>query len=161
MLNDDYRDMLRALSAEGAEYLLVGAYAMAAHGYLRATMDIDLWVKPSTANADAVLRALSRFGAPLHDLTAQDLQQDDTVYQIGVAPRRIDIITGATGLDFAAAQSRATTVVVDDLEIRILSLEDLIANKRATGRTRDLADAEALEALRTTEGPAAEMPDRP
>lgn len=148
MLNDDYKDMLRALSTEGVEYLLVGAYAMAAHGYPRATMDIDLWVNPSPGNAAAVLRALTRFGAPQHDITAQDLQRDDMVFQIGVAPRRIDIITGATGLHFTRAQRRATSVIIDDLQVPVLSLDDLITNKRATGRSRDLADAEALEALR-------------
>jgi hypothetical protein len=159
MLNDDYRDMLRALSGEGVEYLLVGAYAMAAHGYPRATMDIDLWVRPSAANADAVLRALTRFGAPLENLSANDLQRDDTVFQIGVAPRRIDIITGATGLQFSAARRRAMTVMIDDLAVPILALEDLIANKRATGRTRDLADAEALEALRDNDPAANDLPE--
>jgi regulator of sirC expression with transglutaminase-like and TPR domain len=103
MLNKDYRDILLALAAEKAEFLLVGAYAMAVHGYPRATMDIDIWVKPSCDNARAVLRALKRFGAPLHDLTEADLQKDDTIFQIGVAPRRIDLITGATGLRFDEA----------------------------------------------------------
>jgi hypothetical protein len=69
MLNEDYKDMLRALSDEKVKFLLVGAYAMAVHGYPRATMDIDIWVQPSSGNADAVLRALKRFGAPLHNLT--------------------------------------------------------------------------------------------
>ncbi len=95
MLNEDYKDMLHALSVEKAKFILVGAYALAAHGYPRATMDIDIWVKPSPKNADAVLRALRRFGAPLHNLTREDLQKDGTIFQIGVAPRRIDIITEA------------------------------------------------------------------
>ncbi len=93
MLNEDYKDMLRALSEEKVKFLLVGAYAMAAHGYPRTTMDINIWVMPSPQNADAVLRALRRFGAPLHNLTKEDLQKDGTIFQIGVAPRRIDIIT--------------------------------------------------------------------
>ncbi len=76
MLNEDYRDMLHALAEEKVRFLLVGAYAMAAHGYPRATMDIDIWVMPSPQNADAVLRALRRFGAPLHNLTKEDLQKD-------------------------------------------------------------------------------------
>jgi hypothetical protein len=87
MLNEDYRDILHALAEEKVRFLLVGAYAMAAHGYPRATMDIDIWVMPSPQNADAVLRALRRFGAPLHNLTKEDLQKDETVFQIGVAPR--------------------------------------------------------------------------
>ena len=96
MLNEDYRDMLQALADEKVSFLLVGAYAMAAHGYPRATMDIDIWVMPSPQNADAVLRALRYFGAPLHNLTKEDLLKDGTIFQIGVAPRRIDIITAAS-----------------------------------------------------------------
>jgi hypothetical protein len=148
MLNKDYRDILHALAGENAKFLLVGAYAMAAHGYLRATMDIDIWVLPSADNARAVLRALKRFGAPLHDLTEADLQRDDTIFQIGVAPRRIDIITGATSLRFDEASERSVELEMEGIQVRILSLDDLIRNKRAAGRTKDLADAEALESLR-------------
>ena len=103
MLNEDYRDMLQALVDEKVRFLLVGAYALAAHGYPRATMDIDIWVMPAPDNADAVLRAIRRFGAPLHNLTKADLERDGTVFQIGVAPRRIDIITAASGLQFDPA----------------------------------------------------------
>jgi len=151
MLNEDYRDMLHALSDEKVKFLLVGAYALAAHGYPRATMDIDIWVMPSPENAEAVLRALTRFGAPLHDLTKEDLQKDGTVFQIGVAPRRIDIITGATGLHFEETLRNSITVNIEGIEIHIPSINDLIRNKRATGRTKDLADAETLEALKKSE----------
>ena len=147
MLNNDYKEILQCLAEEKAKFLVVGAYALAAHGYPRATMDIDLWVLPSPENAEAVLRALHRFGAPLHGLTASDLQRDDTIFQIGVAPRRIDIITGASGLEFKEAFAHSTPVVIEGLKLRILSINDLIRNKRASGRTKDLADAEALEEL--------------
>ena len=148
MLNEDYKEMLQCLAAEDVKFLLVGAYALAAHGYPRATMDIDFWVLPSPENAKAVLRALQKFGAPLHGLTLSDLQKDDTVFQIGVAPRRIDILTGASGLQFDEAFQRSSPVEIEGLQIRIPSTGDLIRNKRAAGRTKDLADAEALEALR-------------
>ncbi len=151
MLNEDYREMLQCFADEDVEFLLVGAYAMAAHGYPRTTLDIDFWVRPSRKNAEAVLRALHRFGAPLHGLTVDDLQKDDTVFQIGVAPRRIDIITGASGLEFAGAFQRSTEVQLEGITVRIPSVEDLIRNKRASGRTRDLADAEALESLLNSE----------
>jgi predicted nucleotidyltransferase len=151
MLNEDYRDMLQALSDEKVRFLLVGAYALAAHGYPRATMDIDIWIMPSPKNADAVLRALRRFGAPLHNLTKEDLQRDGTIFQIGVAPRRIDIITAASGLYFEDAYERSLSVNIEGIEVHIPSIEDLIRNKRATGRTKDLADAEALESLRNSE----------
>jgi hypothetical protein len=150
MLNEDYTDMLRTLSVEKVKYLLVGAYAMAAHGYPRSTLDIDFWVQQSPQNADAVMRALQRFGAPLGDLTAEDLQKNGTIFQIGVAPRRIDIITEATGLEFGEAYERSQPVTIEGIEVRIPSIADLIRNKRSTGRTRDLADAEALEALESS-----------
>lgn len=153
MLNEDYKEMLQCLVDEGVKFLLVGAYALAAHGYPRATMDIDLWVMPSPDNAQAVLRALRKFGAPLHGLSSADLQKDDTVFQIGVAPRRIDIITGASGLRFEEAFQASSLIEIEGLKIRIPSIGDLIRNKRATGRTKDLADAEALESLQSFSPP--------
>jgi len=152
MLNEDYKDMLRALSDEKVRFILVGAYALAAHGYPRATMDIDIWIMPSPENADAVFRALGRFGSPLHNLTKEDLQRDGTVFQIGVAPRRIDIITTASGLQFEPAYRDSIPVSIEGIEIRIPSIDNLILNKRATGRTKDLADAEALEFLKNPIG---------
>jgi hypothetical protein len=151
MLNEDYRDMLRALSAEKVRFLLVGGYAMAAHGYLRATGYIDIWVMASAENAQAVLRALNHFGAPLHDLTAEDLQKEGTVFQIGVAPRRVDILTTASGLRFEDAFAHSICTDIEGIEVHIPSREDLIRNKRSCGRTKDLADAEALEALNDAE----------
>ena len=151
MLNEDYKDMLRALSDEQVKFLLVGAYAMAAHGYPRATMDIDIWVMPSPQNADAVLRALRRFGTPLHNLTGEDLQKEGIVFQIGGSPRRIGIITSASGLVFEEAYRRSLSVNIEGIEVHIPSIPDLIRNKRASGRTKDLADAEALESLRNSE----------
>ena len=151
MLNEDYKDMLRALSDEKVRFLLVGAYALAAHGYPRATMDIDIWVMPSPENADAVLRSLRRFGAPLHNLTKKDLLKDGTIFQIGVAPRRIDIITAASGLRFEPTYRNSIAINIEGIEVRIPSIDDLILNKRAIGRTKDLADVEALEALKKSE----------
>ena len=144
ILNEDYRDILQAFTEERVDFILVGAYAMAVHGYPRATMDIDLWVMPSPENADAVLRALKRFGSPLHGMTAKDLQHADTVFQIGVAPRRIDVITGATGLDYPSAARNAVACRIDGLGIKVLSLDDLIHNKQSTGRPKDQVDADEL-----------------
>jgi hypothetical protein len=99
-------------------------------------------------NADAVLRALRRFGAPLHNLTREDLQKDGTIFQIGVAPRRIDIITAASGLHFEEVYERSLSVNIEGIEVHIPSIEDLICNKKATGRIKDLADVEVLESLK-------------
>jgi Nucleotidyl transferase of unknown function (DUF2204) len=137
--------MLSALSAEGVEHLLVGAYAMAVHGVPRATGDIDLWVRPSQANAAKVLRALARYGAPIGALTLDDLAKPGTVFQIGVAPHRIDVLTAIDGVEFEKAWSRRTTTDIAGLTVPVIGREDLIRNKRSTGRARDEADADRLE----------------
>jgi hypothetical protein len=145
MLNEDYKEMLQALAVEKVKFLLVGAYALAAHGYPRATMDIDIWIMPSPENAVAVMRALKRFGAPLQALSASDFQTEGVIFQIGVAPRRIDIITAVDGLTFDDAFAHSIVVAIEGLDIHIPSVTDLIINKRASGRTKDRADAEMLE----------------
>lgn len=150
MLNEDYRDMLHALSDENVKFILIGAYALAAHGYPRATMDIDIWVMPSPDNSDAVMRALRRFGAPVNSIAKEDFQIDGTIFQIGVAPRRIDIITAASGLAFEETYRNSIPINIDGIEVHIPSIEDLILNKKASGRTKDLADVEALESLKTS-----------
>ena len=145
MLNPDYRDMLSALSAAGVEFLVVGAYALAAHGLPRATGDIDFWVRPTGDNADRVLEALREFGAPLHDLSREDLARPGTVFQIGVPPRRIDLLTAIDGVEFEAAWQNRATREVDGFSIPVLAKQDLLRNKRATNRPKDLLDAEWLE----------------
>ena len=145
MLNPDYRDMLSALSAAGVEFLVVGAYALAAHGLPRATGDIDFWVRPTANNADRVLEALREFGAPLHDLSREDLARPGTVFQIGVPPRRIDLLTAIDGVEFEAAWRNRATREVDGFSIPVLAKQDLLRNKRATKRPKDLLDAEWLE----------------
>lgn len=147
-MNPDFSDMLSALSDEGVEYLLIGAYAMAVHGVPRATGDIDVWVRPSPDNADRVLRALARFGAPLGSLGAVDLSGEGTVFQIGVAPNRVDVMTGIDGVSFDGAWSRRETRTIGGLDVHVIGRDDLVRNKRATGRARDLVDAEQLEGMK-------------
>jgi hypothetical protein len=144
MLNPDFRDILSTFNAEGVEYLLVGAYALAAYGVPRATGDIDLWVRPSQQNAERVWRALEGFGAPLERLSVGDLTSPDLVVQIGVSPRRIDVLTSIDGVDFEAAWPERVLVSVDGLEVPVISRRHLVANKRATGRPQDLADIARL-----------------
>jgi len=121
---------------------------MAVHGYPRSTMDIDLWIKPDSENANLVLQALEDFGAPSNNLTQDDLQKEGLIFQIGVAPRRIDIITSVDGLTFENAFANSKTIEIEGIPIQVLSIGDLIKNKRSTGRTKDLADAESLENTR-------------
>ena len=139
--------MLIALAEEEATYLIVGAYAVAAHGSPRSTGDIDIWVRPDPENAVRVLRALSSFGAPVEamGLTVEDLAKPGTVYQIGQPPRRIDIITRISGVDFDDAWPSRIQATIDDLELSFLGREDLLQNKLASARTKDLADIELLK----------------
>jgi hypothetical protein len=144
-MNRDFVEMLSALSAAGAEYLVVGAHAMAAHGVPRATGDLDIWVEASAANAARVRDALVRFGAPLHDLTLEDLATPDTVFQIGLPPARIDVLTSISGVSFEEAWPRRMTVPMEGLEIPVLGREDFLRNKRAVGRPKDMADIALME----------------
>ena len=141
-MNPDFRDMLSALSAARVEFLVVGAYALAVHGVPRATGDIDLWVRPTRENAERTLEALRGFGAPLTGLTAEDLCRPGTVYQIGVAPRRIDLLTAIDGVGFDEAWSSRTPVEIAGLHVDVIGRAALLKNKRATGRPRDIADAD-------------------
>ena len=147
MLNSDYSDMLFALSEAKVKFILIGGYAFSAHGYPRTTLDIDFWVLASPENADAVIRALNRFGAPLMGVTEADFEKEGAIFQIGVVPRRIDIITKIDGVSFADAYPRALVTEWEGVMVHVLSLQDLLANKRASGRTKDLADIELLERL--------------
>ena len=137
--------MLAALSAAGAEFLVVGAHAVAVHGRPRATGDLDLWVRPSHENSARVWEALVAFGAPLADLTRADLEQPDLIYQIGVPPARIDVLTGISGVTFAEAWPRRIIVPIGGLSVPVLGRDDLIRNKKAAGRPRDLADVADLD----------------
>jgi predicted nucleotidyltransferase len=145
MLNKDYREMLQCLLEEKVRFLLIGAYALAVHGFPRATKDIDFFVWATPENAANLLRALARFGAPLDDISESDFSAPGVVFQIGKDPRRIDIITKISGVEFERAYANRENIFLEGLEIPIISVPDLIANKRATGRTQDLADVEKLE----------------
>ena len=137
--------MLRALLDNKVKFLLVGAYAMGAHGYPRATGDIDIWVEPSVDNSRRVYRSLVTFGAPLHEIDEATFTKSGIVFQIGVAPRRIDIITAISGVMFDQAYQNCQIIEIEELPIPILSRSDLIKNKRATGREKDRLDADRLE----------------
>ena len=145
MLNSDYKDILSILSEKKVKFMLVGAYAMAVHGYPRSTMDIDLWVMPDPKNAILTMQALETFGATTANLTPDDLKKEDLIFQIGIAPRRIDIITSIDGLKFEEAFERSNLIDIDGILVHVLSVSDIITNKQATGRLKDLADVEALQ----------------
>jgi predicted nucleotidyltransferase len=153
MLNEDYREMLQCLLEEKVRFLLVGAYAVAVYGYPRATKDIDIFVRATPENASSLMRALARFGAPLSDVTESDFSTEGIVFQIGSSPRRIDILTRISGVDFERAYANRQTVSVEGIAVPVISLDDLIANKRATGRAQDLADLEKLQSVSSAQKP--------
>lgn len=148
LFNNDYRDMIECLQREGVEFMLVGGYAVALHGWPRTTFDIDFWIMANPQNAAAVMRALKAFGAPLMDLTEEDFHRPGMVFQIGTEPQRIDILSAVSGVVYEDAASRALKMEVDGLTLKVISLDDLIANKRASGRPKDIVDALTLEKLK-------------
>ena len=144
-MNPDFVERLSALHDAGAEYLVVGAHALAAHGRPRATGDLDIWVRPTPANAKRVYAALARFGGPLHDLAPDELAAPDLVFQIGVVPARIDILTSVSGVSFEEGWISRIAVPIGTLTVPVIGRECLIRNKRASRRPRDLADLADLE----------------
>ena len=136
-----------ALGDESARFLIVGAYAVAVHGAPRSTGDIDIWIQPEPENAQRVWAALAQFGAPLGamNLTPADLSRAGTVYQIGQPPRRIDILTAISGVEFDEAWEARVEATIDDLELPFLGREHLLKNKLAAARSKDLADVKLLQ----------------
>ena len=144
-VNPDFRDLLSIFNAAGVEYLLVGAHAVMAYAEPRYTKDIGLWVSPSPANAERVFRALIEFGAPMAVAEPGSFTDPELVYQIGVAPNRIDILMGLEGVAFAEAWANRNDSTYGDIPIHLIGKADLIRAKRAAGRPQDLLDLERLE----------------
>jgi hypothetical protein len=145
-LNDDFRDVLVAFADAGVEFVIVGAYALALHGAPRASGDIDLFVRCDHANATRVVQALARFGAPVEaaGVTAADFEQPGVVYQIGLPPRRVDVLTELTGITFDEAWASRVTCELDGRTVAFIGRDALVKNKQATGRLKDIADAARL-----------------
>jgi hypothetical protein len=156
----DFEELLSALSDERAEFLIVGAYAVMLVTEPRFTKDLDVWVRPTRTNARKVYRALEKFGAPLSNLRVSDLTKAGIIFQIGVEPVRIDILTQVDGVDFEAAYARATRGKYGDADVAFLSVADLIKNKKTVGRPQDLLDVAKLEALAPKKRAKARTPRR-
>jgi uncharacterized nucleotidyltransferase DUF6036 len=145
MLPNDLRELLLAFNAHGVEYLLVGGYAVGVHAEPRATKDLDIFVRPERSNSEIVYRALAAYGAPLAGVNPADFCNDpNSVFQIGQPPLRIDILQQIDGVTFDEAWPKRIEALIDDIPVHVISAEHLIQNKLASGRLRDLADAEAV-----------------
>ncbi len=147
MLNKDYSEILQILSDNNVKFLVVGAYAMGAYGCPRATGDIDVWVMASSENSQKVYNALKLFGAPLAQIDSGTFNEQGVVFQIGVAPRRIDILTRIDGVEFEQAYEKRNIIEIDGIKIPFISLKDLINNKLSTARPKDKLDVEQLSKI--------------
>ena len=139
-LNRDFQEFLKSFVQHDVRFLIIGGYALAAHGHPRYTKDLDVWVWPDPANADRILAALDDFGFGSLGLEASDFLEPGVIIQLGREPQRIDLLTFATGLDFRTAFENRVLVEIGEVEVPFLSVDDLRTNKAATGRLRDLAD---------------------
>ena len=143
-LHPDFKDFLRLLNSHGVRYLLVGGYAVGYYGYPRATGDMDIWIAVNEDNAVRTAEALIEFGMPETEVKSEILMEKDKIIRMGRPPVRIELITGATGVDFDECYSGRNMLEVDDLAIPVISLKDLKRNKKAAARHKDLDDLEHL-----------------
>lgn len=145
LLSRDFSEFLGCLNQHQVRYLLIGGYAVGLYGYPRYTKDLDIWIEASRENAEKVVKAIESFGFASLGLKAEDFLEAGTVVQIGYPPVRIDLLTKPSGVEFAECYENRQEFEVDGIRIPLISLEDLRKNKRASGRSQDLADLERLE----------------
>lgn len=143
-LHHDWKEFLELLNSHGVEYVIVGAHALALHGLPRYTRDIDVFVRVEESNARRIAQVLREFGFASLNLTAADFLQQGTIVQLGVEPYRIDVLTALTGLEFDEAWAGRKAGMLDGVKVWFLDAASFRKNKLATGRTKDLADVEAL-----------------
>ena len=143
-MNPDFLDLFRAFIAADVRFLVVGAYALGVHGRPRATGDLDVWIDPTPENAGRVVSALEQFGAPIGQVAANDFSRPGIVFQMGLPPLRIDLLTELSGLTFAEAWPGRTRAAFGPLTVDVIGRDAFIKNKRATGRARDIGDIESL-----------------
>ena len=144
-LNQDFCDLLQCLNADQVEYLVVGGYAVMYYSEPRFTKDLDIWINPEPANIQAMWRALAAFGAPLENVSPNDFTDPEMIYQIGIAPNRIDILTDVLGVEFAYAWQHRLIAKYGHIPMYIIGKEELIQSKLAAGRAQDLIDAKRLQ----------------
>ena len=152
MLNKDFKEFAGLLNSTGVEYLVVGGYALAAYGHPRYTGDLDIWVRRTPPNAAKPLLALGQFGFGTLGLAESDFLLPGCVVQLGYPPARIDILTSIDGVDFDSCVANRTVISVDGVPLPFIGLSDFKSNKRASGRTKDLADLESLDQDRKSSG---------
>ncbi|MBN1104287.1 MAG: hypothetical protein JXL84_12795 [Deltaproteobacteria bacterium] len=143
-LHPDFKDFLKLLNSHDVRYMLVGGYAVGYHGYPRATGDMDIWIETSESNSKKLASVFTEFGMPSDTINESLFLEKDKVIRMGVPPVRIEVITGASGVDFNQCFSKRDVIEIDGILINFISLQDLKKNKRAAGRHKDLEDLEHL-----------------
>lgn len=141
----DFVDFIELLNIHQVEYMVVGAHALAFHGRPRHTGDLDIWIKPSIENADKMVKVLKDFGFGSLGLAKEDFILENSVTQLGYPPLRIDILNSISGVNFDDAYKGKIDAEVDELKISYINITDFIANKKASGRVKDLGDIQALK----------------
>lgn len=144
-MNSDFKDLLQLLEKSKVKYLLIGGYAVMHYSEPRYTKDLDIWIEASEDNARKIFSVLKAFGAPIEALSESDFSKEGYFYQMGVPPVRIDILMSVSGLSFHSAWENKNRVFFADLEVNIISKEDLILAKKKAGRPQDLVDLESLQ----------------
>jgi predicted nucleotidyltransferase len=144
ILPQDFKEFLQSLNDHSIKYLLIGGYAVAYHGYIRNTADIDVWIAGSPDNIQSIIVALQVFGFPADDRTAQALSDPRNIIRMGNAPLRIEVFTAIPGVDFPTCYAQRIEAEIDGIRVPIIDLANLKLNKAASGRQKDLADLQNL-----------------
>ena len=145
MFSQDFREFIELLIKNKAEYLIVGGYAVGIHGHPRYTGDLDIWLNPTPQNAGQILKSVNEFGFSSFNLTLEDFTKPGNVIQLGNPPLRIDLLTEIDGVTFEECFSNRKVVVIEDLKVNFIGYNDLLKNKKVTGRPRDIDDIDNLK----------------
>jgi phage replication-related protein YjqB (UPF0714/DUF867 family) len=152
-LTQDFKEFLQLLDSEKIEYLLIGAYAVGLHGYVRGTNDMDVWVATDPTNVDRLIAALIKFGFAPQSISREIFAGEQTIFRMGFPPNRLEIFTQIPGVNFTECYARRLTLDYEGMQVSVIAYEDLKANKQASGRNKDKADIEMLEKRREQSKP--------
>ena len=148
IINPDFKEFIQLLNENNVDYLIIGGYALAFHGYLRYTQDIDFWVWSDADNAKKITNVLKEFGFTSLGVSEHDFLDEDSMIQLGFPPNRIDIINKIDGVNFLEAFKEKKVYEDVDIKINFIGIDQLIQNKKSTGRLKDLADVQVLEEIK-------------
>ncbi len=141
----DFREFIKLLNKNGVEYLVIGGYAVVFHGYVRTTVDLDIWIKNSSKNSEKIFQALKDFGFGSVGLTPADFIKKNAIIQLGFPPRRIDIVTTPSGVSFDTCYHKRVVTTIQNVKVNFIDFKSLVKNKKSSGRLKDIADIDNLK----------------